>query len=133
MGVHAEEAVGRRLAVLLLIVGVPLPLKSQSRLVELVALHRVDYWRWRVGLWLAIGGDRVAAEVAVLVYSHHGPSLGPCHGVEVNHTSVGSLLEVQEPVFALLCVYPSALVRPVDVGLSLCHHYLMLVRSVGTL
>ena len=52
----------------------------------------------------------------------------------MHHTTVSLLvLEVQEPVLTVFGVYPTALMRAVDVGLSLCQYDLMLVRAKRTL
>ena len=49
----------------------------------------------------------------------------------MNHTTVGMLiLEVEEPVFAVLGINPGTLVRTVYLlVLSLCHTYILLVRT----
>ena len=52
----------------------------------------------------------------------------------MDDAAVGFLvLEMQEPVFAILCVHPSALMRAVDVCLALCQHNLVLVGAVRAL
>ena len=53
----------------------------------------------------------------------------------MHHTSVGMLiLEVEEPVLAVLGIYPSTLVRTVYLlVLSLCHTHILLVRTVWIL
>ena len=49
----------------------------------------------------------------------------------MNYTSVGVLiLEVEEPVFTILGIYPRTLVRTIHLlVLSLCHTYIFLVRT----
>ena len=134
MCVHSEETVRCRHAELLLVVGVPLPLQSECGRVKLVALYGVDDGYRRCRLWLAVNADGLAAEVAVAVNAHHRPSLGPCHGIEMNDTSISTfILEMQKPVFTLAGVDPSALMRPVDIGVALSHDGFALVWSVGTL
>ena len=53
----------------------------------------------------------------------------------MNHTAIGVLiLEVEEPVFAVLGIYPCTLVRAVYLlVLSLCYAYIFLVRTVWIL
>ena len=49
----------------------------------------------------------------------------------MNYPAVGVyILEVHEPEFTVLRLYPSALMRAVHLGLSLCHHYPFLVWTV---
>ena len=53
----------------------------------------------------------------------------------MNYTSVGVLiLEVEEPVFTILGIYPRTLVRTIHLlVLSLCYAYILLVRTVWIL
>jgi hypothetical protein len=53
----------------------------------------------------------------------------------MNHTTISVLiLEVEEPVFAVLGIYPCTLVRAVYLlVLSLCHTHILLVRTVWIL
>ena len=52
----------------------------------------------------------------------------------MNDTTVGFLvLEMEEPVFTILGMHPTSLMRAVDVGLALSQHNLMFVRTVGRL
>ena len=51
----------------------------------------------------------------------------------MHYASVGMLiLEVKEPVFAVLCINPRALVRAVDLRLALRQAHILLVRAERT-
>ena len=53
----------------------------------------------------------------------------------MHHTTIGVLiLEVEEPVFSILGIYPRTLVRTIHLLVfSLCHTYIFLVRTVWIL
>ena len=73
----------------------------------------------------------VTAAVAILIVTDNEPVVYPFGWLQMNYTSVGVLvLEVEEPVFAVLGINPSTLVRTVYLlVLSLCHTYILLVRT----
>ena len=99
------DAVGAKCgghAKLLVVVGVPLPLQTKSRFVELVALHGVDHLHVAGSLGLAPGNNRLTAISLGRHLAHHGPVVFPCDGLQVHHAAITFLvLEMQEPVFAL--------------------------------
>ena len=105
----------------------PLPLFPHDRCIKLIALHRIHN-HVRTALWLLISGDWLA------FFSHDRPTRRPIDGLQVNHTTIGLLvLEMQEPVFTIFSMYPTALMRPVDVCLALCQYDLVLIWTVGRL
>ena len=79
--------------------------------------------------------NRVTAAIAILVVTDDEPVVYPFGWLQMNYTSVGVLiLEVEEPVFAVLGIYPRTLVRAVHLlVLSLCHTHILLVGTVWIL
>ena len=79
--------------------------------------------------------NRVAAAIAILIVADNEPVVYPFGWLQMHHTSVGMLiLEVEEPVLAVLGIYPGTLVRAVHLlVLSLCHAHILLVRTVWIL
>ena len=125
VGVDAEGAEGCGHAELLVVVGMPLPLKPHRGRVELIALNGVDDGHSGGGFRLLVARHRLT------LLAHDGPAARPVDGLQVDHTPVGLLvLEVQKPVLAILRVYPAALMGAVDAGLALRQHDLMLVGAV---
>ena len=125
---QAEMAVGGRHAVVLVVVGLPLPLQSKARLIELIALHGIGHRHGGGRLRLAIG------EHGLALLSHHGPTTGPVDGLQVDNAAVGALvLEMQEPILAQSSMDPAALMGAIDRSLALTQHGLALVGPVGTL
>src|SRR4029079_9116106 len=96
-------------------IGLPLPLHSQARSVELVARVRC---RARAGA--AINGqsirvNRLAHAVAVRIDADDGPVITPTHRLQMDDAPVGAaVLKVYEPRIARRGLDPAALVRSVD-------------------
>ena len=134
---HAVEAQARLLCVAEIpIVGVrtlKLPLPSERGGVEIVVFRRLeDAGSGQVRLLPCRHG--IAASVAVLVVADDEPVVNPTCGLQMHDTSVGVLvLEMEEPVFAVLRIYPCALVRAVHLRLALRQADILLVRTVGRL
>ena len=79
--------------------------------------------------------NRVTAAIAILVVTDDEPVVYPFGWLQMNYTTISVLiLEVEEPVFAVLGIYPCTLVRAVYLlVLSLCHTHILLVRTVWIL
>ena len=73
----------------------------------------------------------ISASVTVLVISDNEPVVYPFGWLQMNNTTISMLiLEVEEPVFTILGIYPRTLVRTIHLlVLSLCHTYIFLVRT----
>ena len=79
--------------------------------------------------------NRISAAVAILVVSDDKPVVHPFGWLQMNHTTISVLiLEVEEPVFTILGIYPRTLVRTIHLLVfPLCHTYIFLVRTVWIL
>ena len=79
--------------------------------------------------------NRVTAAITILVVSDNEPVVYPFGGLQMNHTTISVfVLEVEEPVFAVLGIYPCTLVRTIHLLVfSLCHAYILFVRTVWIL
>ena len=128
MGIDAEGAKRRWHAKLLVVVSLPLPLPAYRGSVEFIVLNGIMYCALCIVLGFLIGGDRFS------LLTHDRPASRPVDRVQVDDAAIGFLvLEMQEPVLTILRVYPAALMRAVDAGLTLCQHLLVLVRAKGRL
>ena len=117
----------------LLVVGLPLPLQTEGRGVELVRLLWILLLRG-LRFWHAPCHQRFAAITFLGYLTHYRPAVAPRDGLEENDTAIASLVvEVQKPVFTIRCVDPGTLVRPVDLRVALSHDALTFVRSEESL
>ena len=74
-----------------------------------------------------------AAAVAVRIIPYYRPSvLFPDHRLKVNYASIGAfVLEVDEPMRAIGCIYPGTLVGAVYAALAGSHHDAFLIGPEG--
>ena len=121
----------RRKAEHILIICMPFPLQTQLTSIKFITLHRRFYRIRFIGFRFTIAAHRVSTTIAIPIYSNYRPVIYPFHRIQVQYTSISPLiLEMQEPRFTGRSIYPSSLMRTVDIRFSLCHDNPGLVRSV---
>src|SRR5262245_44606174 len=109
----------------------PLPLKSQFGLVELVTGLRNLRIVPRADIRLAECQHRLAYALLVLVDPHEGPAVLPRYRLEVRDASVRlKFLEMNEPPIAVFQIDQGALVRAVGRGRTFGQDDLVFIRPV---
>ena len=131
MPINTDISHIRRKAEHILIICMPFPLQPQLTSIKFITLHRRFYRIRFTGFRFTITAHRVSTTVAVLINSNYRPVIYPFHRIQMQYTSISSLiLKMQKPGFSGRSVYPSSLMRSVDVRLSLRHHNSGFIRSI---
>ncbi len=125
IAIEAEHSPWGRHTELLIVVCMPLPLQSHRCIIELVALHRVHISYLNTSLRLLMRENRLSTVAFRRHLTHYWPVILPCDRLQMHHSSVSLLiLEMQKPVFSILCMHPCSLMRTVDVCLTLSQDHL---------
>ena len=118
----------------ILIIGMPFPLQPQPAGIELITLCRSLYRICLPDIRFPIPSYRFSATVTVLIFTNDRPTLRPLHRIKMNDPPIHCfILKMYKPGFTGIRLYPSALMRAVDVRTSLRHHPLHFVRAINIL
>src|SRR5574344_609187 len=133
MVIHTEESIRSGLTEVLLVVGMPLPLQAQFSGIELITLCWINN-DFRIALRFSKLRIRFTAISFRGHFSHNWPSIFPGNWLQMYDTTISTfILKMHEPIFSISSMYPSTLVRSIDIALALSHHCLTLIRTVRTL
>ena len=117
----------------LLIVGMPLPLQAEVWSIKLITLYRI-HLHFRVGFWHSILIVRRSTIAFLWNNAHYRPVVFPSYRLQMYNSAIGtSFLEMQKPILTIFSMYPSTLMRTIDVALSLRHHLHRFIRSIRRL
>ena len=110
-----------------------LPLEAKVDAVELVIFGRLEFARrWQIRL-LPLGHS-IATSVAIGIVAYHKPVVDPLGRLQMHYATISVLvLEVEEPVFAILRIDPRTLMRAVDLRLALREADIFLIRAIRVL
>ena len=102
--------------------------------IELITLRWSGYRISLSYIRFLISSHRFTATVLVFIRSDYRPVIYPVHRIQVNHTSVSSLiLKMNKPRLTRISIYPTALMRTVYIRLPLYHYNFRLIRSIDVL
>ena len=135
MRVQTHEAlISGKVSPFLVVVSLPLPLRTEHHAIELIALDRCAYWVCLAHVRFLVLSYGLAPFCALLCLSYNGPVVYPLHWLKAKQSAVCAYIsKVEEPVLAGWSIYPCSLMRAVYWALSLLHHDARFVRTVDVL